>query len=189
MLTKNTPKKIAGKASDLLYQTITQKYYYLMNIRKIKTNETGFLNQMLYQAIFVPEGHDPLPEDVIKHPSLSKYIENWGKDLYDVAFVAEMEDILVGAIWGRLFTKDNKGFGFTDEETPELSMAVKPEFHGKGIGTKMFDAIVSEYQKSGVMYLCLSVDKANAAVRLYQRHGFETVDETQTFLTMRKKLK
>lgn len=160
-----------------------------MDVRKIKANETSFLSEMLYLAIFIPEGHDPLPKDVIKHPSLSKYIENWGKDDYDVAFVVEMEDILAGAIWGRLFTKENKGFGFTDEETPELSMAVKPGFRNTGIGSELLNEIVIAYWKLGVKYLCLSVDKANAAIRLYQRHGFETVGETKTSLTMRKKVK
>ena len=159
-----------------------------MTIRKIKTNETDFLADMLYEALFIPEGHAALPKAVIRDKSLSKYIENWGKDKYDIALVAVMDSRLMGAIWGRLLTGENKGFGFIDDNTPELSMAVKPEYRNKGIGTDMIKAIASEYKSIGVSQLSLSVDKANDASRLYKRLGCEIVEETQTSWTMKKTL-
>ena len=96
-----------------------------MTIRKIKANELNFLADMLYEALFVPEGHEPFPKEIIHDRSLSKYIDNWGKDKYDIAFVVEVDHQLVGAIWGRLLTQENKGYGFVDNNTPELSLAVK----------------------------------------------------------------
>jgi len=160
-----------------------------MNIRKLKNDERDFLGEMLYEAIFIPEGHKGFSKDIIKEYPLSKYIDNWGKDEYDIAFVIEIDNQLVGAIWGRLFTQENKGFGFVDNNTPELSMAVKPEFRNKGIGTDMMKVIVSYYKNLGIKYLSLSVDKANKALRLYQRLGYEIIDETETSYTMRKKIK
>jgi hypothetical protein len=56
----------------------------------------NFLEDMLYEAIFVPEGHNPLPRDVLKEKSLSKYIENWGKDKFDIALVVEVDNQLAG---------------------------------------------------------------------------------------------
>jgi ribosomal-protein-alanine N-acetyltransferase len=41
----------------------------------------------------------------------------------------------IGAAWLRLWSKDEQGYGFVDVHTPELSMAVRPEFRGQGIGT------------------------------------------------------
>lgn len=160
-----------------------------MNIRKIKTHETDFLADMLYEAIFIPEGQDALPKDIIRDNSLSKYIDNWGKDQLDIAYVAEIDNQLVGAIWGRLFREENQGFGFIDDKTPELSMAVKPDYRNKGVGTNMIKVIASEYKRIGVKYLSLSVDKANDASRLYQRLRCEITNETETSLTMRKALK
>ncbi|MDY6786474.1 MAG: GNAT family N-acetyltransferase [Cyanobacteriota bacterium] len=160
-----------------------------MNLRRIKDGETNFLADMLYEAIFIPEGYEALPRDVIKDTSLSKYIDNWGKDSYDIALVVEVDNQLIGAIWGRLLTKENKGFGYVDDNTPELSMAVKPEYRNKGIGTELIKSIASEYQKIGVDYLSLSVDKANNALNLYKRLGYEIVKETETSWTMRNRIK
>ncbi|PIF02257.1 MAG: GNAT family N-acetyltransferase [Draconibacterium sp.] len=159
-----------------------------MTIRSLRSNEYDFLAEMLYEAIFVPEGHAPLPGEIIKDPALSRYIENWGKDKFDIALVAEADNKLVGAIWGRIFTAKNKGFGYIDNETPELSMAIKSEYRNQGIGTKLIDAIITEYNKIGVEFLSLSVDKANKALNLYKRMGFEAVGETETSLTMRKRI-
>lgn len=160
-----------------------------MTIRKLKTSESDFLADMLYEAIFIPEGHDPLPVEVIKDKSLSKYIKNWGKNKFDIALVMEVDNQLVGAIWGRLLTGKNKGFGYVDNNTPELSMAVKKKYRNQGIGTKLINAIASEYQKIGVECLSLSVDKANNASNLYKRLGYEIVEETETSWTMKKKIK
>ena len=159
-----------------------------MNIREIRNDEIDFLADMLYTAIFIPEGHDPLPKDIIKDKSLAKYIDNWGKDKYDIALVAESDQQLVGAIWGRLLPQENKGFGFVDNNTPELSMAVKSEFRNKGTGTELIKAIASAYKKLGVEYLSLSVDKANNASNLYKRLGCEIVEETETSWTMKKEI-
>lgn len=158
----------------------------MMVIRELKQTESDFLAEMLYQAIFIPEGAEPLPREVIEHESLSKYIDHWGKDEFDIAFVMEYNDQLIGAIWGRLFTQENKGFGYVDDYTPELSMAVRSEFRNQGIGTKLLMVIESEYQKTGVTQLSLSVDKANPASHLYQRLGYEIVEETKTSWTMKK---
>lgn len=159
-----------------------------IKIRKIKTSEIDFLAEMLYEAIFIPEGHKALPKEVIQDKSLSKYIEKWGKDTYDIALVAEIDNQLVGAIWGRLFTEKNGGFGFIDDKTPELSMAVKSGYRNNGIGTHMIKAIALEYKGMGVKQLSLSVDKANNASRLYKRLGCEIVNKTEASWTMKKEL-
>ena len=101
----------------------------------------------------------------------------------------EVNNELVGAIWGRLFTSENKGFGYLEDRTPELSMAVKNEYRNQGIGTKLIKAIASKYQKIGVEYLSLSVDKSNNASNLYKRLGFEIVEEKETDRTMKKRIK
>ncbi len=143
---------------------------------------------MLYEALFVPEGHEPFPKEIIHDRSLSKYIDNWGKDKYDIAFVVEIDRQLVGAIWGRLLTQENKGYGFVDNNTPELSIAVKSGYRNKGIGTELMRTIASEYKKIGVDQLSLSVDMANPASNLYKRLRYKIVEETETSWTMKKEI-
>ena len=159
-----------------------------MIIREIAPNETWFLKEMLYEALFIPECQPKLPKTIVDDPALSKYIENWGKDDLDVGIVAEHNGDLMGAIWGRVFSIDKKGYGFVDEETPELSMAVNENHRGKGIGTALLEAVAAAYQRKGIKALSLSVDKQNPAFKLYKRAGFEIVLETETSVTMKKQL-
>ncbi len=157
-----------------------------MKIRKIKNNELDFLSEMLYLALFVPKGEKPLPKEIIKIESINKYVKNWNKDKYDIALVVETENQLVGAIWGRMFDENNKGFGFVDNGIPELSMSIKPEFQNKGIGVKMLYTIFSSYLKVGIKEVSLSVDKENYAYRLYKKVGFEVVEEAKTTFIMKR---
>jgi ribosomal-protein-alanine N-acetyltransferase len=160
-----------------------------MTVRRLTANESDFLSEMLYEAIFIPEGHTPLPKAILKEKSLSRYFENWAKDNFDIALVVEVDNELVGAIWGRLFPDENRGFGYLDSKTPEISMAIKQEYRNQGIGTKLINAIISEYQKCGIECLSLSVDKANRASNLYKRLGFEIVEEKETAWTMKKEIR
>lgn len=159
-----------------------------MNIRKIANSEIAFLSDMLYEAIFVPKGQEPFPKSIVEDQLLFRYIEHWGKDICDLALVAEMDGELVGAVWGRLFSEHNKGFGYVDSITPELSIAVKPAHRNKGIGSALLAAIAKAYKPMGMRQLSLSVDKANAALRLYQRLGFELVEEVDSSLILKKVL-
>jgi hypothetical protein len=45
-----------------------------------------------------------------------------------MAWVADAGSELAGAVWVRLFTSELKGFGYVDDRTPELSIAVKQEY-------------------------------------------------------------
>ena len=159
-----------------------------MTIRPIQDNEIDFLADMLYEAIFVPEGQEPLPKEIIKDKSLSKYYENWGKDRFDIALVTILGQELIGAAWGRLLTEKNRGFGYVNDDTPEISIAIKPKYRNKGIGTQLMSAIEQSYKTISVPYLSLSVDKANMASKLYLRLGYNVVHETETSWTMTKLL-
>ncbi|MEM6844924.1 MAG: GNAT family N-acetyltransferase [Bacteroidota bacterium] len=160
----------------------------MITIRRLQDHEQEFLAEMLYEALFVPEGHDKFPQEIIQDPALAKYIAHWGKDAMDISLVAEEDSELIGAIWGRKFTQDNPGFGFVDEDTPELSMAMKEERRGKGIGTRLIQEIDKAYHKVGVKALSLSVDKKNRAYKLYKKMGFELAAETDTSVVMKKEL-
>ena len=160
-----------------------------MIIREIKHKETDFLKEMLYLALYVPEGQPPFPKSILDNPDISKYIDNWGTLPNDLALVAVFNDELIGAIWGRTFSKSNAGFGFIDENTPEICMAVKEKFRNRGIGTKLIDEISKIYFSKGIKSISLSVDKQNKAKLLYIKKGFFVVeiDKDKDFI-MKKNL-
>jgi GNAT superfamily N-acetyltransferase len=154
-----------------------------IRIRLLETGEEWFLKEMLYQAIFTPDGEKPLPESIIELPEINRYIADFGRQ-GDICCIAEQKGILVGAIWSRLFSKEQKGYGFFDEQTPEISMALKPAHRGQGIGTMLLNALIETLYKQGYKQLSLSVDKRNRALDLYEKTGFEVVSEGGNSLTM-----
>ena len=47
-------------------------------IRKIKEEEYSVLEEFLYEAIFIPEGMERPPKDIIQTPELQIYLKNFG---------------------------------------------------------------------------------------------------------------
>ena len=105
-----------------------------ISLRPLDQSEHDFLEDMLYEAIFVAEGTPKLPRSIILEPDIKKYIDEWASNRHDIAIVAVNGNELDGAIWGREFRNENRGYGYVDEETPEISMAVMEKFRNKGIG-------------------------------------------------------
>ena len=157
-------------------------------IRKIAESELSFLDDMLYEAIFIPAGEEKLPGEIIKHPDLSQYTDHFGSRNGDICFTALVRDRLIGAVWTRLFRADSKGYGFVDSQTPELSMAVCREFRGRGIGKLLLRRIADELKKQGFRQVSLSVDKRNFAFGFYQKSGFDIVKSKDTSAVMVKRL-
>lgn len=139
---------------------------------------------MLYEAIFIEDGQPLLPKSIIESPSLAKYISNFGSKESDLCLVAIENGSLIGACWGRCFDEKNKGYGFLDSETPELSIAIKKQFRNRGIGTKLIKEITKLYQELNIKFISLSVHKKNPAFQLYKKIGFEVKIETEKSVIM-----
>ncbi len=159
-----------------------------MIIREIKHKEIDFLRESLYMALYVPEGQPPFPKSVLDNPDIAKYIDHWGTLPNDLALVAVLNDELIGAIWGRTFSSHKAGYGFIDENTPEICMAVKEKFRNQGIGTKLIDEISKIYFSKGIKSISLSVDKLNRAKSFYVRKGFILAEDKGADATMKKVL-
>jgi ribosomal protein S18 acetylase RimI-like enzyme len=157
-------------------------------IRLLTKSEICFLDKMLYNAIFVPPGNERLPDSIIEHPEISKYIKDFGRE-GDSCFVAEINGELVGAIWTRHFNETNKAYGFVDSETPELSMAVYEIFRKKGIGTMLLNTMIKSLTDNGYKQISLSVDIINYAYDIYKKIGFTDYKLVGESMTMIMKLK
>lgn len=142
------------------------------------------MREMFYASFYVPEGQEPFPPEIIDRPDLAKYIADWGSGRHDVSLVAERENEPLGLVWGRSFSQANKGYGFVDEDTPEVGIAIRESFRGQGIGTVLIRSLQQKYLELGVRRLSLSTDKRNPAKRLYERVDFVVVGEEGTAYTM-----
>jgi ribosomal protein S18 acetylase RimI-like enzyme len=157
-------------------------------IRPISLEDKPFLWEMLYHAIFVPEGSPAPSREIVNSPELARYVLHWGQpgDLGLLAVETSTQQPL-GAVWLRLFSKDHRGYGYLDDDTPELSMALRPAYRGKGLGTRLLSALFATAQNR-YQAISLSVSADNPAARLYERLGFEIVRQEDTSLTMKKLL-
>ena len=118
---------------------------------------------------------------------LTRYVDNWGRS-GDVAIVAHETGNRVGAAWLRLFKESEPGYGFVDEQTPELSIAVVPSRRRHGLGQELMDELVNAARAAGYAAASLSVEADSPAVAFYERNGFEQVRESDGGVVMLKRL-
>lgn len=77
-------------------------------IREIQETEYGVLEDFLYEAIYVPEGIERPPRDILMIPELQVYLCDFGKSSHDYGFVAVMKDKIIGAVWARIMNDYGK---------------------------------------------------------------------------------
>lgn len=146
-----------------------------MLIRSLKWDETELLKEFLYEAIFIPEGMEPPERAIIERPELRVYYEDFGSGRADHCLVAEEDGRGVGAAWTRIM----KDYGHVDDETPSFAIALYREYRGRGIGTQLMRGMLELLRENGFRQASLAVQKANYAVRMYEKVGFQTVDENE----------
>lgn len=152
-------------------------------IRKLDSDDQSLLWEMLYQSLYVPPGAPAFDGKVLKQPAIANYVCEWGRD-GDAGFVAvDQNEMPIGAVWARLMTGEHKGFGYVDDQTPELGLAVVPGWRNHGVGTslmtRMIDTASHTYNQ-----ISLSVSAENPARRLYKRLGFKAVSTAGGSITM-----
>jgi ribosomal protein S18 acetylase RimI-like enzyme len=155
-----------------------------MVIRRGGRQDVRFLRDMLHHAYYWRErspGEEPGP--------VARYVKGWGRP-GDTVLIAVEEGFPVGAAWYRLFRRDHPGYGFVDEETPELAIAVVPSRRGRGIGEALLDALCERARAERHSALSLSVERGNAPLlEFYEKHGFVRVHEDGgDTVTMRREL-
>ncbi len=148
-------------------------------IRRGGPQDVPFLRDMLHHAYYWRE-NNPEMEDL----PVARYVSGWGRH-GDASVIAVEDHFPVGAAWYRLFKAGDPGYGFIDEETPELSIAVVPGRRGGGHGSQLLEALLKRAQEDGFSALSLSVEPDNPALRLYEKHGFHKVGESGGSWTMR----
>lgn len=127
-------------------------------------------------------------DEALADPHLARYLNGWGRD-GDAAVIAEEGGDPIGAAWYRLFSAEEPGYGFLDASIPELSIAVRADRRGKGVGAALLDALVDRARADGHPALSLSVEAANPAASLYERCGFVKVVRDDGEWTMRLDLR
>jgi GNAT superfamily N-acetyltransferase len=147
-------------------------------LRPVGHGDVRFLRDLLRHAYHWRLNVDPdLP--------VFRYVANWGRP-GDAGVIAFDGRGAYGAAWYRLFSADEPGFGFVDEQTPELTIAVVPSRRGQGVGGELLEALLAQAKSDGLAAVSLSAEREQTA--LYEHHGFVAVGDDGTAVTMRRAL-
>lgn len=132
------------------------------------------LSDFLYEAIFIPEGMKKPPKSIVERPELQVYIADFGRS-DDWCLVTEVKEKIVGAAWVRMMND----YGHIDDETPSLAISLYEEYRHLGLGTALMKEMLQFLKNKGYKQISLSVQKANYAVNMYRKLGFEAVKENE----------
>ena len=130
-------------------------------IRALCAADEWFLWEMLYLALYVPPGQPPFPREILQRPEICRYVEGWGCP-FDLGYLALDHGRPIGAAWLRLLRGELRGYGYLDETTPELSIAILPAYRGQGIGARLMTRLLKTAHRR-YRAVCLSVLAKNPA--------------------------
>lgn len=164
-----------------------------LKIKPATATDEPFLRKMLVAAANWREaerdyqGPKKTEAETLTDPKIAHYVHEWGR-AGDAGVIGYLDKEPVGAAWYRLFTAKDPGYGFIDDKTPEISMAVVHGFRHAGIGTKLLRTLLNRAKKDGILEVSLSVEPDNHARELYEKLDFKKVGQSDGAWTMVKDL-
>ncbi|OUD88401.1 hypothetical protein BC477_10410 [Clavibacter michiganensis subsp. michiganensis] len=102
-------------------------------LRPARADDLPFLEDMLLASMDWRDDGSMTRERMLATPELAHYVSGWPR-AGDVGVVAEVAGDPAGAAWARLYSDDDRGYGFVAPDIPELGMALVPSARGRGSG-------------------------------------------------------
>jgi ribosomal protein S18 acetylase RimI-like enzyme len=136
----------------------------------------------LHVALWDPPPAPLRPVEVLQSEGARIYAEDWGRDS-DVGVVLQVDGVDAGACWMRL-VPGRKGLGYVDDATPQLGIALEPEFQHRGFGRALMTRALVAAREHGYAQVSLTVHPQNPAQHMYAKCGFREVDRRNTYLLM-----
>jgi ribosomal protein S18 acetylase RimI-like enzyme len=145
-------------------------------IREAELNDRNSLNQLFYEEL---EYHMSLLPDIFKTPEIV-VSEKWLESIlntYDIhLIVSEYKKIIVGAILYKIeknpedILLNERKFGYIEE------IIVSEPFRGKGIGKKLLDYAINDFQIKNINEIEIDVwEKNKIGLKFYEDQGFITI--------------
>ena len=144
-----------------------------MIIREIAPVDFPYLEDFIYNAIYIPPDEEWPERDIIFDPEIYIYVKDFGAKPGDLGAVAEVDGNIVGMAWARIIP----AYGNIDENTPELAISILPDYRNKGLGKALMERLFDLMREHGYSRTSLSVQQNNPAVRFYKRLGYKITEE------------
>jgi len=142
----------------------------MLQFRPLLQSDQSILWHWLHVALWDPPPAPLRPLSVLENPGVRMYAEGWGKTT-DVGMVAVVDGQDAGACWMRLISGGH-GLGYVDEATPQLGIALEPQFQHRGLGKPLMRATLAAAWEHGFQQVSLTVHPENPAISMYEACGF-----------------
>src|SRR6476659_7576010 len=104
----------------------------VLSFRTLTPDDQSNLWHWLHIALWDPPPADVRPIEVLEQPGVRIYAADWGRST-DVGIVAQVDAVDAGACWIRLLPV-GVGLASIDAQTPQLGIALLPQYQHKGYG-------------------------------------------------------
>lgn len=131
------------------------------------------------QIIFRPMQNSDIDE-VKKLDEICFEEDSWDEDFFIEELRDEHSDYIVGEIGGKIIAC--AGIKIFLDEAEGMTVAVLPEFQGRGIGKKILLETIRLAKKRGAKSMILEVRVSNVpALHVYQKFGFKIVGRIKRY--------
>lgn len=154
----------------------------MLSFRPLAARDQDRLWHWLHVALWDPPPAGPRPIEVLQASGVRVYAEDWGKPS-DIGVVAQVDGTDAGACWMRLLPPGT-GLASVDARTPQLGIALEPQFQHKGHGRPLMLEALKAAQAVGYRHVALTVHPENPAQHLYERCGFRKVERRNGYHLM-----
>ena len=145
-----------------------------LRFRPLGVGDQDKLWHWLHVALWDPPPAPLRDVEILQAPEVRIYAENWGRPS-DVGVVARVNGTDAGACWLRLLPV-GVGLASVDKETPQLGIALEPDFQHRGYGRPLMLETLDAAHRAGYTQVSLTVHPENSAQHMYERCGFRKVE-------------
>jgi ribosomal protein S18 acetylase RimI-like enzyme len=156
--------------------------YMAIQFRSLISDDQDQLWHWLHVALWDPPPAGLRPIEVLQSEGARIYAENWGRPT-DVGVVAAIDGVDAGACWMRLLPA-GVGLAAVDERTPQLGIALEPQFQHRGFGRPLMLEALAAAEAAGYPQVSLTVHPENPARFMYARCGFREIERRRGYILM-----
>ncbi|MEJ2792869.1 bifunctional GNAT family N-acetyltransferase/NUDIX hydrolase [Iodobacter sp. LRB] len=158
----------------------------MLHHHPLQSSDQALIWDLLHIALWDQPPAGLRPKEVLNDEHVRIYAADWGKD-GDVGVIALLGTQVIGACWMRLLPR-HQGLAWIDEATPQLAIALFADFQQQGYGAGLLRSALDAARAAGYRQVSLTVHPQNPARRLYEKYGFQEVEQRNGYFLMLCKL-
>ncbi len=122
----------------------------------------------------------PADADAVSEIEIKSFALPWKRDTFYEVVQRENTVYIVGELDKKIIAYAGAWLAFNEAEV--MSVAVLPEYRGRGVGTKLFGELLKNCKERGANALTLEVRPSNtAAIKLYESFGLKSVGRRKKY--------